>query len=155
MKISKICSVLFEMLRNSVEFSLGSSIETKKMSSPTPSNSNSNKNLQLLFDRPKEPIFLPKGDKKMIFVMPQNFYLDRYQSDLKPITDWMDKETSDHKIVINALKNMPDLTIPMQMGVEENFSFFSDDHRRVASQLVRMYLKTENVEELMVNRIKN
>lgn len=143
-------SVLFKMLRNSVEFSIGNS-ETNKTSS-----SSSSKNLlRLLFDRPKEPIFLPKGDSKMIFVMPRSFYIDRYQDDLQPIDEWMNKETGDQKITIKELKNLPDLTNLMQLGIEDNFCFFSDDHRRASSQLVSMFMNAENVDELMVKILKN
>lgn len=31
------------------------------------------KSIQLLFDRPKEPLFMPKGENNVVFDTPSNF----------------------------------------------------------------------------------
>jgi hypothetical protein len=37
------------------------------------------KNLLLLFDRPNEPIFMPKGKEKAVFDVPDNFLTEKYE----------------------------------------------------------------------------
>lgn len=171
------------MPRGTVEFSLGSS-DAEKMDqasslspnsdsprstsprAPSPSTRRTagdgstslnsfTRNLLLLFDRPREPIFLPKGDRKMIFVLPQNFYIDNYRGDLEPIKQWIDKENLDQKIMVKELKKMPDMRNLTQIGPEDNFSFFYEKHRQVAAQLVSLFLNAENEDELMVRIIFN
>lgn len=87
----------------------------------------------------------------MIFVLPQNFYVDRYMGDFEPIKQWIEKEKIEQKIIVKDLKTMPDLTNLLKIGIDENFCFFLEKHRRVAAQLVSLFLNAESENELMVS----
>lgn len=38
------------------------------------------KNLLLMFERPGEPVFMPKGKQNAVFEVPDNFLTEKYES---------------------------------------------------------------------------
>ena len=94
-------------------------------------------NLLLLLDRPREPIFMVKGDNKA-FDIPDNFLTDRY----RPLSEEIHTRYSDKASVRIPVRKiaMPDLRIPMSLGVQEQFSLFLPKHRKIAGRLVDIFI---------------
>lgn len=104
------------------------------------------KNLLLLFERPGEPIFTPKGKQRAVFEVPDNFLTEKF----KPIGSEIQSRFGEEAGVIIPVKNVatPDLRIPMQLSREDGFSTFIPRHQKIASRLIDIFLKAKNVEEL-------
>ncbi|XP_017775911.1 PREDICTED: phenoloxidase 2-like [Nicrophorus vespilloides] len=103
-------------------------------------------NLLLLFDRPQEPVFIPKGPKKSSFNVPQSYLADRY----KPIgVELFNRfgEDASEKIPVKEIA-LPNLGEILDLGRHENFSLFLPKHRRLAGRLIDIFLGMRNVDEL-------
>ncbi|XP_063218970.1 phenoloxidase 1-like [Bacillus rossius redtenbacheri] len=101
-----------------------------------------------LFDRPLEPVFMPKGDneKGVVFDVTADGLADRY----KPIASQIINrfgEDADH-ISVQRI-TLPDLSIPMQIGRREQFSLFIPKHRRIAAHLITIYLGMRTESDFM------
>jgi len=96
------------------------------------------KNLLLLFDRPGEPIFTPKGKDNTVFQVPDKFLEDNYQS--------IGSETQDRfghvaKVTITVSDTiLPDISVPASLDKQENFSLFIPSHRKLATALTDVFL---------------
>lgn len=121
-------------------------------------------NLLLLFDRPQEPVFVPKGDKKQSFEVPQHFLVTIFSNLNTPLLNWnvfqaeRFKETgaqlqnrfgaeSDDTIPVKDI-SIPDLGEILNLGRHENFSLFLPTHRRMAGRLIDIFLGTKQLEGL-------
>lgn len=103
-------------------------------------------NLLLLFDRPQEPVFVPKGDKKTSFDVPQSYLADRY----KPIgVELFNRfgEESGEKIPVKEI-SLPNLGEILDLGRNENFSLFIPKHRKLAGRLIDIFLGMRNIDDL-------
>lgn len=78
---------------------------------------NYRKNLLLLYDRPREPIFMGKG--KSAFDMPDNYLTDRYRPIGVEIQNRFG-EYAEERIPVRGIA-LPDLRIPMSLGRQEQF----------------------------------
>lgn len=95
-------------------------------------------NLLLLFDRPREPVFMPKGKDNSVFDVPDNFLTEKY----KPIGSEIQSrfgEEAGNKIPVQNI-SQPDLKIPMQLGRQENFSLWIPKHRKIAARLIDIFM---------------
>lgn len=95
-------------------------------------------NLLLLFDRPQEPVFVAKGDKKAVFDVPNNYLADRY----KPIGVELANrfgEDANERIPVSEI-SIPPLGEILELERDANFSLFIPKHRRIAGRLIDIFL---------------
>ncbi|KAG8238620.1 hypothetical protein J437_LFUL018538 [Ladona fulva] len=91
-----------------------------------------------LLERPTEPFFFPKGDKKAVFDIPNNDYLvERFRPVADDLTTRFGEDSV--KIPVRAV-TVPDISLPMQLGRRENFSLFLPRHREMAARLIDIFL---------------
>jgi tyrosinase len=98
------------------------------------------KDLLLLFDRPGEPIFTPKGKENAVFQVPSNFIEERFQAFGTEIESRFGDEADVKIPVMQISGKMPDLSVPMQLDRQDNFSLFIPKHRKLASALTDIFL---------------
>ncbi|XP_034237614.1 phenoloxidase 1-like [Thrips palmi] len=106
--------------------------------------------LQYLFDRPSEPIFLPKesdkGSKRVFFDVPNEYLTDRQK---KLGTQVINRfgEKAEH---INVRKiNLPDLSVPGQLDKRAQFSLFLPEHRKLAGRLIDVFMGMRNLDDFL------
>ncbi|KAL0868113.1 hypothetical protein ABMA27_008748 [Loxostege sticticalis] len=104
------------------------------------------KNLLLFFDRPTEPCFMQKGDEKAVFQVPDHYYPDKYRALSSTLSNRFG--TDDAKIIPVANIGLPDLSLPMQLPYNEQFSLFIQKHREMAGSLIDTFVGMRNVEDL-------
>lgn len=95
-------------------------------------------NLLLLFERPKEPVFMEKGDVSTVFDVPDNFLTERY----RPIGNEVQGRFStkaEKRIPVRNI-TMPDISIPLQIGRQDQFSLFIPKHRKIAGRLIDIFM---------------
>lgn len=97
-----------------------------------------NKNLLLLFERPSEPVFTPKGKEKAVFQVPDSYFVEKYQSVGNDIRRRLIFETE--TIIEVADVGTPDLSFPEQLDKSDNFSLFIPKHRKMAAALTDLFL---------------
>lgn len=96
------------------------------------------KNLLLLFEHPGEPVFTPKGKDNAVFDVPSNFIEERFQEFGTEIQTRFGEEAGSRIPVGNF--GIPDLSVPMQLEKQDNFSLFIPRHRKFASALTAIFL---------------
>lgn len=102
--------------------------------------------LLLLFERPNEPIFTPKGKDNAVFEVPDNFLTEKYQ----PIGAEVQSRFGDDagkRIPVQAI-SQPDLRVVMQLGRQENFSHFIPKHRKIAARLIDIFMGARSINDL-------
>ncbi|EDS29448.1 prophenoloxidase [Culex quinquefasciatus] len=102
------------------------------------------KNLLLLYDRPREPIFMGKG--KAIFDVPDNYLTDRYRP-IGPEIQNRFGDQAEERIPVRSIA-LPDLRIPMSLGRQEQFSLFIPRHRKIAARLIDIFMGMRNIDDL-------
>lgn len=102
-------------------------------------------NILLLFDSPLDPFFIPKGKDGKVFVAPKGWRVSDYEVNEAFLGG--DGEES-KTIIVSDLAVLPDLTIPMQLRRDENFSTFHPHHGRIASRLIKIFMSARDVDEL-------
>ncbi|XP_065076334.1 phenoloxidase 2 [Ochlerotatus camptorhynchus] len=105
---------------------------------------NYKKNLLLLYDRPREPIFMGKG--KSVFDVPDNYLTDRYRP-IGPEIQNRFGELAEERIPVRGIA-LPDLRIPMSLGRQEQFSLFIPRHRKISARLIDIFMGMRNIEDL-------
>ena len=96
------------------------------------------KNLLLLFDRPGEPIFTPKGKDNTVFQVPDKFLEDNYQNIGSEIQSRFGDE-ADVTIRVSDT-SLPDISVPASLDKQENFSLFIPRHKKLAAALTDVFL---------------
>ncbi|XP_044757267.1 phenoloxidase 1-like [Coccinella septempunctata] len=109
--------------------------------------SGTKQHLLLLYDRPQEPCFVAKGDKKSVFKVPNKFLSDRYKPLGVTLTDRFNGEAGEEIDVKDV--SLPKLGDILDLGRHENFSLFIPKHRRLAGKLINIFLGVRNVEDLL------
>ncbi|KAI7815440.1 phenoloxidase [Rhyzopertha dominica] len=104
------------------------------------------KNLLLLFDRPQEPVFVPKGDKKVSFEVPENFLADRFKTAGVQLVSRFGSD-AEETVKVKQI-SVPDLGEILDLGRHENFSLFIPKHRRMAGRLISIFLGMRSIEDL-------
>ncbi|KAK9869376.1 hypothetical protein WA026_003133, partial [Henosepilachna vigintioctopunctata] len=113
----------------------------RKMSSAT------KRNILLLYDRPQEPVFVAKGDKKTVFKVPNKFLADRYKPIGPTLSDRFKVEAEEEVEVKDIpLPNLGEITT---LGRHENFSLFIPRHRRLAAELINIFLGVSDIDDLL------
>ncbi|XP_065354404.1 phenoloxidase 1-like [Calliphora vicina] len=106
---------------------------------------NTAKALQLLFQRPLEPVFTSRDNGKAAIDVPDSYYTERY-SGTKVELQSRFGDNVDVKIPLRDIPKKPDLSFAKQIGKRKQFSLFQDQHKKIASQLIKIFLDASNVE---------
>ena len=104
------------------------------------------KNLLLLFEKPGEPVFTPKGKDNAVFDVDVMFVTDKYKPIVSEIQSRFGEEGSPRIPVKNI--SPPDLRIVMQLGREETFSPIIPKHRKIASRLIDIFMRAPSIDDL-------
>lgn len=97
------------------------------------------RNLLLLFDRPLEPVFMEKGlNGNVVFDVPNKLLTDRYKND-STITSRFGENSAEHISVASNI-SIPNLSVPMQLDRQEQFSLFIPRHRKIAGHLINIFM---------------
>ncbi|XP_076749949.1 phenoloxidase 1-like [Xylocopa sonorina] len=100
-----------------------------------------------LFDRPSEPVYVPKGDEKVAFDIPPNYLPDKYQPVAVQVFNRFGDDTTSKLQVKNI--SLPDLSIPMQLPRDKPFSLFIPAHRRMAARLIDIFIGMRTYEDFL------
>ncbi|XP_068086815.1 phenoloxidase 1 [Anabrus simplex] len=107
------------------------------------------KNLLLLFERPFEPVFTPKGEEKKIFQVPEDYLSDRYKElNTKSSIEFRFGGETAERIPVKSIGN-PGLALPETLGKDEKFSVFIPLHREMATQVIEFLLEMKNMEDFL------
>ncbi|XP_050679709.1 phenoloxidase subunit 1 isoform X2 [Leptidea sinapis] len=108
--------------------------------------SDAKKNLQLFFDRPTEPCFMQKGEKKAVFQLPDTYYPDKYKSASSTLADRFGSDATRTIPVRNIA--MPNLSLPLQLPYHDQFSLWVPRHRQMAARLIDVFMGMRDLEDL-------
>nr|ANZ03352.1 phenol oxidase 2 [Rhodnius prolixus] len=100
-----------------------------------------------LYDRPTEPVFMPKGVNNAIFEVPEDYLVDRY----KPLgtNDLFNRlGGSGERIPVKRI-TLPDLSIPLQVERRAHFTLFLPLHRRCAGRLIEIFMGMRSLEDFI------
>lgn len=104
--------------------------------------------LVLMFDRPQEPIFMPKGHGGNIaFDVPADLLDNRINSEAG-LVNRLGAADADEHISVGSIA-IPDLSIPQLITRDQNFSLFVPLHRRAAARLIEIFMGMRNVGDLV------
>lgn len=100
-----------------------------------------------LFDRPAEPVYVPKGEQRVAFDIPPNYLPEKYRN---VATEVLTRYNDDTKLKV-PVKNIsiPDLSVPMQLGRREQFSLFLPYHRSLAARLIEIFTNLRTYEDFL------
>ncbi|CAG9791144.1 unnamed protein product [Diatraea saccharalis] len=104
-------------------------------------------NLLLFFDRPTEPCFMQKGEEKAVFEVPDHYYPDKYKSLSSTLSNRFGSDASRTIPVRNI--SLPNLSLPMQLPYNDQFSLFVPQHRKMSGKLIDIFLNMRDVDDLM------
>ncbi|CAG9765318.1 unnamed protein product [Ceutorhynchus assimilis] len=106
-----------------------------------------NRDLLLLFDRPKEPIFIPKGPKQTVFGVPPHYLTDKYRPFGSSVVNRFGDDGKEF-IKVKAVAT-PQLGEILELKRDDNFSLFLAKHRNLAGKLLEIFIKAKNPEDLL------
>lgn len=111
------------------------------------------KSLDLIFCRPSEPSFLPKGnsDIQRRFDVPDKFIPTRYKSASVYMTEDEAGQVQKYKPTKISVKDFepPDIEFAIKgIGRHDLFSSYFPVHRKIASRLIDLFLRCDTVEQL-------
>ncbi|XP_055918390.1 uncharacterized protein LOC129950477 [Eupeodes corollae] len=96
------------------------------------------KAMELLFQRPLEPVFTSRDNGKAAFDVPDSFFTDRYSGAGIELQSRFGDDV-DVKIPLRDIAK-PNLDFATQISRKQTFDLFSDKHKRIAGQLIKMFL---------------
>lgn len=100
-------------------------------------------NLPYLLLRPKEPVFLVKGEGDgVVFNVPSNLLTDRY-TDIGMVTGTMSDESD--QIQVNGKIKLPNIS-EIKLKREANFSLWIPMHQKYANQLTEIFMSESLIE---------
>ncbi|XP_063628353.1 phenoloxidase subunit 1-like isoform X1 [Cydia splendana] len=108
--------------------------------------SGNKQDLLLFFDRPTEPCFMQKGDDNAVFQLPEHYYPDKYKSASTQLESKFGSGSRRSIPVRNIA--LPDLTLPMQLAYNDQFSLFVPAHRQLAGKLIDIFMNMRDVSDL-------
>ncbi|XP_017877241.2 phenoloxidase 1-like [Ceratina calcarata] len=100
-----------------------------------------------LFVRPTEPVYVPKGDKKVVFDIPSHYLPEKHRLRHSELFSHFHDSTVS-KIKIKQI-TLPDLRIPMQLDRRQPFSLFIPRHRKIAARLIDIFMGMKTYEDLL------
>ncbi|XP_076636736.1 phenoloxidase subunit A3 isoform X2 [Colletes latitarsis] len=109
--------------------------------------SNNNSNILYLFDRPTEPVYVPRGDEKIGFDIPVDYLPDNYRYVATSIFNRFGEEATT-KIQVKQI-TLPDLSVPMQLGRYAPFSIFIPFHRKLAGHLIDIFMGMRTFDDFL------
>ncbi|KAF5280176.1 hypothetical protein FQR65_LT15039 [Abscondita terminalis] len=101
-------------------------------------NTNNNKYLALMFDRPQEPLFAPKGPHNAVFRVPQSYLPDRYKPLGMQLSQIFDDEVEE-TIYIKEIE-LPDVGELLKLDRNGHFSLFVPWHQELAADLITKFI---------------
>lgn len=105
--------------------------------------------LSLLFDRPKEPIFMEKGRDGVIFEVPANYCAERFEGVAKQVMTRFGNETSP-RVVIKHCSSVPDMAeFTKGLARDDSFSLLNLRHSKLAGNLISFFMGRPNIEDLL------
>ncbi|CAH1235221.1 unnamed protein product [Diabrotica balteata] len=120
---------------------------------------NAKESLTLLFDRPGEPLSLPKGKEGVRFLVPSQYMQEDYQhsadENQKPfeklvITPRSDLNSNEEQktVRVNYIE-LPSLTEITELGKNDNFSLFIPKHQKIAAKLTSLFMGMKTCDDLL------
>lgn len=103
-------------------------------------------NLKLLMERPTEPVFVPKGNRKASFEVPDNYLTNRYKPLGVSLTSRFGDEANE-KIPVRKIK-LPNTSRLENLGRREPFSLFIPEHRELAALCIDIMMGMKNLDDL-------
>jgi len=100
---------------------------------------------RLLFDRPLEPCFMPKGEKGQAFQVSDKFINDRYQN--VGVTTLENRFGESEKLALKDIQP-PNLDSILRIARDENFSLFLPKHQQIAAELINIFLDAASLDDL-------
>lgn len=104
--------------------------------------------ITLMFDRPLEPLLMPKGTyANWIFELPDVFLKTRQRL----LSAKIKKRFARKGVKPIEVKNtaIPDITIPLQLSRLDNFSLLLSEHRDIAGALIGIFMERRNRQDLI------
>lgn len=95
--------------------------------------------LSLLFERPLEPIYLPKNGGKQVIDIPKEERPERFQQEILERSDFEDV------VPLKKIVN-PDISFADGLKKTEAFSLFLAKHQQISTQLTQLFLDQEDVD---------
>ncbi|XP_044739629.1 phenoloxidase 1-like isoform X2 [Chrysoperla carnea] len=108
--------------------------------------SNGNKDFELFFDRPTEPVFVAKGDRKAVFDVPSNYLTNRYKPLSVSLTSRFGEDAAE-RIPIKKI-SLPNTSEIEKFPRREPFTVFIPYHRELAAQLINIMIGMKNTDDL-------
>ncbi|XP_044743290.1 phenoloxidase 1-like [Chrysoperla carnea] len=103
-------------------------------------------NLKLLMERPTEPVFVPKGNRKASFEVPDNYLTNRYKPLGVSLTSRFGDEANE-KITVRKIK-LPNTARLEGLGRREPFSLFIPEHRELAALCIDIMMGMKDLDDL-------
>lgn len=106
-----------------------------------------NRKLLALLQRPLEPTFYPKDDGKTVIDLPENYLTERY----RPIGEALQNRfgnDADNRIPVRNV-GTPNIAFAEVIDRRGGFSLFNAKHRKIAGDLIALFLNQPDVESLM------
>ncbi|KAG7303487.1 hypothetical protein JYU34_012011 [Plutella xylostella] len=106
--------------------------------------------LQLLFDRPNESLITPKGEKKAVFQLTEQFLPKEYESNGLELNNRFGDDASE-KIPLKNLSRIPKFTKARQLPVDADFSLFLPKHQQMADEVIEelMAVPTNQLQDFL------
>ncbi|XP_026730285.1 phenoloxidase subunit 1-like [Trichoplusia ni] len=119
-------------------------------SSPPQEMVDTRRNLLLFFERPTEPCFMKKGEDNAVFEIPEHYYPEKYKelanNPISMLSDRLGEEPARMIPVRNI--EIPDLSLPMELPFNEQFSVFIPKHQLMATRLIDVFMGMKDLEDL-------
>ncbi|EDW61649.1 phenoloxidase 2 [Drosophila virilis] len=106
------------------------------------------KALELLFQRPLEPVFTTRDNGKTVLDLPESVYTDRYRNNSEEVSNRFSLN-AETRIPVRELAKKPNLGFASKLGRKNQFSLFNTRHREIAGQLIQLYLDAPNLQEFV------
>lgn len=102
----------------------------------------------LMFDRPLEPLLMPKGTyANWVFDLPDVFLKNRHRNLSVKIKKRFARKGVQPIVVKNT--TIPDISIPLQISRFESFSLLLPKHKEIAGKLIDIFMEPRNCEDLI------
>ena len=106
---------------------------------------NDTKALELLFQRPLEPVFTSRDNGKAAFDVPDSYYTERYSGNRVELQSRYGDDV-EVKIPLRELSQKPNLAFAQKLGRHKQFCLFNDQHKQIAGKLIEMFMAAPDVQ---------
>lgn len=104
--------------------------------------------ITLMFDRPMEPLLMPKGKyASWVFELPDAYLKSRHRSLSAKIKKRFARKGVQPILVKNT--TIPDISILLQISRSDNFSLLLPKHREIAGVLIDIFMEPRNCQDLI------